>query len=79
MLIEDDQQLCPGRRSPLGWSWGRREASAVLGGAPRRRENVNRCDETRTCFLLFQGKLIQPDLERNGRQDGSELLKVLGA
>ena len=48
-------------------------------GGSRRRENVNRWDETKTCFLLFQGQLIQPDLERNRRQDGSELLKVLGA
>lgn len=48
-------------------------------GGSRRRENVNRWDETKTCFLLFRGQLIQLDLERNGRQDGSELLKVLGA
>lgn len=48
-------------------------------GGSRRRENVNRCDEAKTCFLLFRGKLIQPDLERKGSQDGSELLKVLGA
>ena len=48
-------------------------------GGSRRRENVNRWDETKTCFLLFQGQLIQPDLERNRRHDGSELLKVLGA
>ena len=32
MLIEDDKQLCLGRCSPLGWSWGRREESEVLGG-----------------------------------------------
>lgn len=48
-------------------------------GGSRRRENVNRWDETKTCFLLFRGQLIQPDLDRNGRQDGGELLKVLGA
>lgn len=48
-------------------------------GGSRRRENVNRWDETKTCFLLFRGQLIQLDLERNRRQDGSEVLKVLGA
>ena len=40
---------------------------------------MNRCDEAKMCFLLFRGKLIQRHLERNRRQDGSELLKVLGA
>ena len=48
-------------------------------GGSRRRENVNRWDETKTCFLLFRGQLIQPDLDRNGRQNGTELLQVLGA
>lgn len=62
----------------LEWEKGRGEWSGGRGGS-RRRENVNRWDETKTCFLLFRGKLIQPDLERNRKQDGSELLKVLGA
>lgn len=79
VLIEGEQQVCPaGEARWAGVGEGARRVEWWEGGS-RRRENVNRWHETKTCFLLFRGKLIQPDLERNGKQDGSELLKVLGA
>lgn len=79
VLIEGEQQVCPaGEARCAGVGEGARRVEWWEGGS-RRRENVNRWDETKTCFLLFRGKLIQPDLERNRKQDGSELLKVLGA